>query len=136
MAANSLLASGIQALCYLAYRHDQAVTAEDVARSMETNPVVIRKLLKALEGKGLVRITQGRHGGVALAREPKRISLRDIYEALGEGDLFALRERGSPRCPVNRAMKGLLIPVFDAAGEAAARSLASVKLSALMDRID
>ncbi len=68
MAANSLLAGGTQALCYLAYRRKDAVSAEDVARSLDTNPVVARKLLKALARKGLVRIKPGRHGGVALDR--------------------------------------------------------------------
>jgi DNA-binding IscR family transcriptional regulator len=48
MAANSLLAGATQALCYLAYRRKDAVSAEDVARSLDTNPVVARKLLKAL----------------------------------------------------------------------------------------
>jgi len=135
MAANSLLAGGTQALCYLAYRRKDAVSAEDVARSLDTNPVVARKLLKALARKGLVRIKPGRHGGVALDREPKDITLKDIYEALGESTIFALRQRGNPRCPVNRAMKGLLTDVFQDTEAAVVSVLADVKLAALMAQI-
>jgi DNA-binding IscR family transcriptional regulator len=106
------------------------------ARSLKTNPVVVRRLLKSLEGQGLVTIRQGRYGGVALARSPHDITLRDIRAAVdGGGDLFALRERGNPRCPVSRAMAGLLKPVFLSAGMAAEEALARTRLSDLVDRI-
>jgi len=135
MSANSLLASGVHALCYLAYRRNDAVSARDVARSLATNPVVARKLLKALEARGLVRIRRGRNGGVALDREPAEISLRDVYEAVEEGRLFALRERSSQRCPVAKAMKDALPPVFADAQRATALALGHVRLDSILHHI-
>jgi DNA-binding IscR family transcriptional regulator len=135
MAANSLFAGAAQILCYLAYVGGEGANAERLAGSLKTNPVVVRRILKMLADGDLVTIRQGRHGGVSLKRSPDDISLQDIYEAVGEGGLFAFRERGNPRCPVNRAMSRLLAPVFAAADQAVAQSLAQTRLSALVEAI-
>jgi DNA-binding IscR family transcriptional regulator len=136
MAANSLLASAVQILCFLAYVDDEGANAERVAKSLRTNPVVVRRILKMLEHRNLVSIRQGRHGGVALARDPKDVSLQDISAALDEDSgLFSLRKRGNPRCPVNNAMKDLLTPVFLSADAAVANSLRQTKLASLIAKI-
>jgi DNA-binding IscR family transcriptional regulator len=136
MAANSLLASAVQILCVLAWRGDKDTNSEVIAKSLNTNPVVVRRILKTLEGQGLVEVRPGRHGGVTLLRSPADITLEDIHKAIEPGaGLFALRERGSPRCPVNLAMKGLLTPVFGAADVAVDNVLKRTKLSTLVEKI-
>ena len=136
MAANSVLAGAVQILCFIAYAGEQGTNAERIARSLKTNPVVVRRLLKLLETSGLVNIHQGRSGGVTLNRSPGDITLQDIHQAVeGESPLFAFRERGNPRCPVNQAMKDLLTPVFTAADVAVAGVLERANLAALMDQI-
>ena len=135
MAANSLLAGAVQILCVLAWRGDKATNSEDVAKSLKTNPVVVRRILKGLERHGLVEIRPGRHGGVALSRSPSDITLEEIYKALEDGTVFALRQRGNPRCPVNVAMAGLLNPVFGAADAAVGGVLRQTNLAALVEKI-
>jgi Rrf2 family protein len=136
MAANSLLAGAVQILCVLAWRGRDTTSAQ-IARSLQTNPVVVRRILKTLERAGLVKVRPGRDGGVALLRSPADITLDDIYKAVEPGStLFALRERGSPRCPVNLAMKHLLPPVFDAADAAVDSVLRRTKLASLVERIE
>jgi len=136
MAANSLLAGAVQILCVLAWRGGKGGNSEILAKSLRTNPVVVRRILKALEREGLVEVRPGRHGGVALRRSPAEITLEDIYKAVEpNGGVFALRERGSPRCPVNLAMKGLLTPVFGAADAAVADVLRQTRLTTLVKKI-
>lgn len=136
MAANSLLASAIQILSVMAWRPEREMTAEGIARSLATNPVVVRRILKQLEAAGLVDIRRGRHGGVRLARGAEDISLQDIHGAVQEGGLFALRERGNPRCPVNRAMPGALGPVFEAADRAVESALHGTTLAAIAAQVE
>ncbi len=102
----------------MAYLGDET-TSQAVASSLQTNPVVVLRLLKLLERAGLVRLRSGRDGGVAFARPADEITLKQVYAAveLG-GEVFALREGGNPRCPVNRAMPQVLGPVFADTGEA------------------
>jgi Rrf2 family protein len=136
MAANSLLAGAVQILSVLAWRGDQETNSEMLAGSLRTNPVVVRRILKALERQGLVEVTPGRHGGVALTRAPAEITLEDIYKAVEpDANLFALRKRGSPRCRVNLAMRELLPPVFEAADAAVGSVLRRTKLSTLIEQI-
>jgi Rrf2 family protein len=136
MAANSLLAGAVQILCVLAWRGRDDTNSEILARSLKTNPVVVRRVVKALEREGLVEVRPGRHGGVVLTRSPADITLEDVYKAVEpSGALFAMRERGNPRCPVNLAMKGLLEPVFGAADAAVDKVLRQTKLAALVEQI-
>jgi DNA-binding IscR family transcriptional regulator len=136
MAANSLLAGAVQILCVLAWRGDKETNSGLLARSLNTNPVVVRRTLKALECHGLVKLRPGRHGGVELLRAAADITLEDVYKAVEPGGaLFALRERGNPRCPVNLTMNRVLPPLFDAADAAVDHVLRRTRLSALVEKI-
>jgi DNA-binding IscR family transcriptional regulator len=136
MAANSLLAGAVQILSVIAWRGREGANSELLAKSLHTNPVVVRRILKALENHGLVKVRPGRHGGVELLRAPAEITLEDIYKAVEPGGaLFALRERGNPRCPVNNAMTRALPPLFGAANAAVDNALRRTKLSALVETI-
>ena len=137
MAANSLLASAVQILCVTAYVGGEKTNSEFIAKSLKTNPVVVRRILKSLERQGLVEVRPGRYGGVTLKRSPEDITLHDIYRAIEPEDgVFALRASGNPRCPVNIAMKGLLTPVFGAADAAVDDVLRQTRLASLVEQID
>ncbi|MGX7706617.1 Rrf2 family transcriptional regulator [Methylobacterium sp. Gmos1] len=136
MAANSLLACATQALCVVAWRGAEDANAEMLAKSLDTNPVVVRRILKALERGGLVRLRPGRNGGVELARAPDDISLDDIHRAVEpDAALFALRARGNPRCPVQATVTRALPPLFQAADDAVAGVLRRTSLAALVRQV-
>jgi Rrf2 family protein len=136
MAANSLLAGAVQIVCAIAWRGAQGTNSERLARSLNTNPVVVRRILKALERDGLVSVRPGRHGGVELLRSPADITLEDIYKAVEpDAGLFVMRERGNPRCPVNNAMSKALPPLFDAADAAVDAVLRRTKIASLVEKI-
>lgn len=136
MAANSLLAGAVQILSVIAWRGEEGANAELLAKSLNTNPVVVRRIVKALESHGLVAVRPGRHGGVELLRSPSEITLEDIYKAVEpEGTLFALRERNNPRCPVNNAMTRTLPAVFEVADAAVGNVLRRTRLSSLVEKI-
>ena len=102
----------------MAYLRDET-TSQAVANSLHTNPVLVLRLLKLMERAGPVRLRSGRDGGVAFAKSADEITLKQVYAAVEPGgEVFALRERGNPRCPVNTAMPRLLGPIFAATGEA------------------
>lgn len=55
---------------------------EEVARAQEIPVPFLRKLVKPLQRAGLLVSRRGAEGGVALAREARSISFRDVLEAL------------------------------------------------------
>ncbi len=72
----------------MATEPDKYHTSQALAAALATNAVVVRRLLSALSHAGLVTSAKGPSGGSRLARSPKQITLRDIYRALGTGDLL------------------------------------------------
>lgn len=136
MAANSRMASAVQILCVMAYTGPGSTNSEIIARSLLTNPVVVRRLLKDMERAGLVEIRPGKDGGVQFRREPDTITLDEIYHAVeGDTDVFALRQGGNPRCPVNTRMKDLLGPIFASTNDAVETTLKRTTLGSLVRAI-
>ncbi len=136
MAANTRMATAVQILCVIAYTGPEGTNSEIVAKSLRTNPVVVRRLLKCMQQQGLVEIRPGKDGGVELARAPDEITLDQIYRAVEtETGVFALRPRGNPNCPVDSRMKDLLTPIFGATDTAVETTLRRTTLGSLVGAI-
>ncbi len=136
MAANTRLSTAIQILCVIAYKGPDGTTSEIVAKSLRTNPVVVRRLLKSMQRHGLVGIRPGKDGGVQLGRAPEEITLDEIHKSVeSETAVFVLRPQGNPHCPVDTKMPSLLAPVFNATDAAVARTLRQTTLGSLVQEI-
>jgi Rrf2 family protein len=139
MSSNSRLTIATHILAWMALvgRRDPApVTSERMACSVNTNPVVIRRILGALSKQGLVTSHRGANAGWTLSRRPRDISLLDVYRAVDEGTLFALH--ASPpnqACPVGRGIQPVLHEVYGEMAQVLQRQLASVTVEDLLDRI-
>ena len=89
------------------------VTSETMAKAMNTNPVVIRRIMAGLRDAGFVRSAKGHGGGWTIARDLTSITLRDVYAALGSPELFALSNRtDAPGCLVEQAVNAALNEAF------------------------
>jgi Rrf2 family protein len=133
MAVNSRLASAIHIMSFIAHAGDDGNTSEAIAKSLKTNPVVVRKILKLLEREGLVALRQGRHGGVSLRLPASRITLGQIYKAVeSESGIFAMRSQVHERCVVASAMKRRLGPIFNAANDAVEQAFSKTSLAELV----
>lgn len=136
MAANTRMATAVQILCVIAYKGPLGTNSEVISRSLRTNPVVVRRLLKCMERHGLVEIKPGKDGGVQLTCAPETITLDQIYKAVEtEAGVFALRPKGNPNCPVDSRMKALLGPIFGATDIAVEKTLSQTTLGSLVQAI-
>lgn len=89
------------------------VTSEAMARAMQTNPVVVRRIMAGLRDVGFVRSEKGHGGGWSIARDLTAITLRDVYEALGRPEIFAMGNRTlAPVCLVEQAVNAALDGAF------------------------
>ena len=133
MAANSRLAVAAHIVSVLASKRDQFVNSAYVAASVNTNPVVIRRILAALTRAGIVASEKGKSGGSKLVRCPDEISLWDLSQALGEEHLFAIHKNpANPQCPVSCHMKEALGRAFAGAEKAAQDRLKKVTVKELL----
>ena len=116
---NSRFAVAVHILTLIAREEGRPVTSEYIAGSVNTNASLIRRLLTQLTRAGLTTAKLGAGGGALLARPADRITLRDVYRAVDEGELFGLhRERPNPACPVGRNIQSLLEARFESAARA------------------
>ncbi len=108
------------------------VTSETMAKAMGTNPVVIRRVMAGLRDRGYVRAEKGHGGGWTLACDLAKVTLRDIYDALGEPALLAIGHRTeSPGCLVEEAVNAALGKSFDEAESLLLARFGEVTLAAL-----
>ncbi|HEX8072790.1 MAG TPA: Rrf2 family transcriptional regulator [Pyrinomonadaceae bacterium] len=115
---------------------DAPVKSDRVAASVNTNPVVIRRILCALAAAELVTSQSGAAGGSRLARRPERITLRDVYRAIEGGDAFRLhRRRPDRRCVVGANIEGVLGGVLDETNAAVERALARTTIADIVTRL-
>ncbi len=115
MRRDSRLSGVLHVLLHMA-EHDAPVTSEVLAKAMNTNPVVLRRIMAGLRDQGYVQSEKGHGGGWVLARDLGRITLRDVYEALGRPALFAMGNRTeAPGCLVEQAVNAALDTTFQQA---------------------
>lgn len=131
MRRDSRLSGVLHVLLHMA-EHVKPMTSEVLAQAMETNPVVIRRIMAGLRDSGYVRSEKGHGGGWTLARNLADITLRDVYEALGRPHLLAIGNRTeAPGCLVEQAVNQALGEAFDAAEALLLARLGDVTLAAL-----
>ena len=105
MATNTNFAVAVHAMAVLAYRGE--LTSSDlIASSINTNPVVVRRVMAKLVKAGLATSTAGKHGGFLLARSPKSVKLVDVLRAVDDAAVFRIHDNeANPNCPVSCTMK-------------------------------
>jgi DNA-binding IscR family transcriptional regulator len=109
-------------------------TSESLAKAMGTNPVVVRRVMAGLREQGYVRSERGHGGGWTLACDLSKVTLRDIYDALGCPPLLAIGHRTpKPHCLVEQAVNASLDQAFHDAEAVLLARLGNVTLAALSD---
>ena len=109
MAGNSQFSMAVHVLSMLARSKDENLKSDFLACSVNTNAVVIRRLLGELNQAKLVVSQTGANGGSRLARCPSEINLAEIYKAVSCGEVFALHAKApSKDCPVGKNIEAVL----------------------------
>jgi len=84
---------------------ESPITSDVLARQSDSHAVVMRRTLAGLREAGIVRSEKGHGGGFSLARPLEKITLGDVYEALGITSAFALSARTErPDCLVEKVV--------------------------------
>jgi Rrf2 family protein len=125
-------------LTIFALKRCEALTSEFIASSVNTNPVVVRRLLGSLREAGLVESRTGVGGGWTLLVDPERISLLEILRAVEpHSEVFALhRAEPNPECPCGRHIQDVLTEVYTKVQDGMTRQLASVTVACIARKIE
>ncbi len=130
MNTSSRFAFAVHVLALLSLQEGVPLSSDMIAGSVNTNPVLVRRLLSMLSEAGLTTSQMGAGGGALLARAPRDITLLEIYRAVDDAQLFALhREEPNPACMVGRNIQVVLRGIIDDAQRAMETSLAARTLA-------
>ncbi|MEH7332095.1 Rrf2 family transcriptional regulator [Neobacillus drentensis] len=130
MSLSSRFAVGIHILTLLEINKNGVNSSDFIASSVNTNPVVIRKIMGMLKNAGLVKVRPG-IAGTMPAKELSEISLLDVYKAVNivqDQELFGMHENPNPACPVGRNIQETITPFFSVAQLALEKALGNVTI--------
>jgi DNA-binding IscR family transcriptional regulator len=125
----------VHTLSLIAVRND--CTGDFIASSVNTNPVIIRKIMGMLKRSGLVEVRPG-VGGASLIKSPEQITLLDVYRAVNvidENQLFRVHENSSYHCPIGQNIETVLQSELQEAQAALEHRLAQTTLSQLVNKV-
>ncbi len=128
MTASSRFPAATHILTALHWNEDELLSSEQLAVTVNTNPVVIRRVLGMLSKAGLVTTLPGARGGSKLARSPQQITLLAVYQAVEDTSLFRLH-CPSTTCPLGGVMETILAPIYGQAEQAMEQVLEGVTLA-------
>jgi DNA-binding IscR family transcriptional regulator len=95
---------------------ERAMTSDQLAKYLNTNPVMVRRVLAGLRERGYVSSDKGHGGGWYISCELKDVTLLDIYNAVGDPSIFAMGNRTeNAECLVEQAVNESLSTAFEEA---------------------
>ena len=124
MKANTRFPVAIHILVFVAMK-GSGTTSDAIAESVNTNPVVVRKLNARLKKAGLLNISNGPSGGAELSRSPDHITLLDVFQAARSDEdvlIFDTPQHPNPECPIG----GHILEAIDGPFREAQQAMKSV----------
>jgi len=135
MKISSRFSVAVHILSILSIEKDKLCTSEWIAGSVNTNPVIIRRVIGMLKKVGLVSVNAG-SGGAYLLEPIENITLLQIYKAVDvveEGQLFQIHEEPNPQCPIGANIQFVLEVILLKAQEAMEDVLRNVTMKDIVE---
>lgn len=124
------------ALAYLAHMGataaESAVSSAELAASMPTNPVVVRRVTAMLSKAGLIETRAGAGGGAWLKADPATIRLDQVLRAVGACAHLGVPPAGVKGCPVGEKIPDAIRTAIAEADKAAADRLGTMTVADLL----
>ncbi len=124
------------ALAYLAhlgaYTPAAAAPSAQLAASVPTNPVVVRRVTAMLARAGLIGTRAGASGGAWLQRPADQITLAEVLRAVDGCARLGCPPPGAKGCPVSEHIPKAVSAAIQAADAAAADRLARISIADLL----
>lgn len=126
---SSKLSVSIHILSLIALMGDHPLTSEYIASSVNTNPVLVRRLMSRLKRAELIK-TSTKLGVTGLAKKAEDITLLDIFLAAEDHrDLFSIHSNTNQDCPVGAKIESTLKHLYGNIQTATEEKLSAVTLA-------
>lgn len=124
------------ALAYLAHKDamapEGAISSAELAGSMPTNPVVVRRVTAMLARAGLIATRAGANGGAWLLKPAQDIRLDEVLKAVDGCTHLGRATMGVEGCPVGEQIPDRIRDAIAAADAAATGRLRQITVADLL----
>ncbi len=127
----------VHILTLIDYEKGTPVSSMMIAGSVNTNPVIIRRILGLLKEAGFVEVLRGPQGSI-LKKPVDDITLLDVFKAvnsLENEELFDIHDSPNPRCPIGANIQNSLELFMVKSQEAMELVLADVTLRDIINQM-
>ncbi|MEC0094160.1 Rrf2 family transcriptional regulator [Paenibacillus macquariensis] len=134
MAISSRFSVAVHILSLLEISKTERLTSEFIASSVNTNSVVVRRIMGMLNKAGIINTSPG-VARAMISRPIAQISLLDVYLAVEidhQDHLFSIHDKANPNCLVGKNIQHTLEQRFTQAQRAMENELASVTLEQIV----
>src|ERR1700749_2682248 len=113
---NTQFSIAVHLMAGLGANAGQGISSAQLARSVNTSPSFVRRVVSKLSRAGLIRTTTGKSGACMLTKDSRTITLLDIYRAVEAPKVFAIHAYPATRdCPISCGIKGAMGKVLESA---------------------
>ena len=131
MASNTQFSIAVHLMTGLGYdSSSKGKTSGELSASVNACPSFVRRVVSKLSKAKLVKTTTGKSGACSLAKNPKQISLLDIYEAVEAPKAFAIHDYPvQKQCSISCNIKGSMERVLDQTQHSLEETLKKITLA-------
>lgn len=135
MAISTRYSDAIHIMAYINIYQNTKLSSENIAKSVMTSPVVVRRIMSALQKAGLINTTAG-SANPMLAKDASEITLLDIYLAVEKDKpLFTVDPKTNPLCIVGSQIQTVLEHHYQEVKSSALGRLKRITLQDIIDEI-
>lgn len=137
MKISSRFTVAVHILTLIKIEREYTLSSTQIAESVNTNPVVIRRIMGKLKDAGFIEVSRG-NTGAKLLKSLDEITLFDVYKAVEvveSGHLFQIHEDTNPKCTVGANIQMVLEVILESAQDAMEAVLKDVTLDNIVKKI-
>ncbi len=133
MAVSTQFSIAVHMMAGLGFLPEAETTSTQLASSVNTSPSFVRRILSKLSKAGLVHTKMGKTGSTSLAREPREITLLEIYRAVEAPKAFVIHDYpAKPACRVSCGIKTAMEKVLYRTQNSMEQKLGEISLAEII----
>lgn len=135
MKNSTKLSDAMHILTYIAINPNHDLSSTQIAQSVNSNPVVIRRIMSQLKKANLLLSENGK-ATPSLAHDSHNISMLDVYHAVeNEPTFLKIDDQTNPNCPIGSQIKTVLDTDYTSIQKKAEQEMATIALADVVNRI-
>lgn len=137
VSVNSEFTIAVHSLAFLASVPDHMASSELIAKNVCTHPARIRKVMSSMRKHGFVKTKEGIGGGYIFDRDPREVTLAQVYRIVSNGTLKPHWCTGDPEetCLISSNMHRVMDQIFNEAEDYFTKYLDGITVQSVLDQL-